>query len=93
MGTLLSNISVRNKINILSGSLLFALIIFASFEIHKLNTVKSNFLKYSDVAVTLEVTTLKINRDTNYVSRLNRSIMLGDGHQKTSQKCVNVSRA
>lgn len=86
MSKLLSNISVRNKINVLSGTLLFALIFFASFEIYKLTTIKTNFEKYSDVAVALEVTTLEINRDTNYVSRLNRSIMLGDNYQQNMSK-------
>lgn len=86
MSKLLSNISVRNKINVLSGTLLFALIFFASFEIYKLTTIKTNFEKYSDVAVALEVTTLEINRDTNYVSRLNRSIMLGDNYHQNMSK-------
>lgn len=86
MSKLLSNISVRNKINVLSGTLLFALIFFASFEIYKLTAIKTNFEKYSDVAVALEVTTLEINRDTNYVSRLNRSIMLGDNYQQNMSK-------
>ncbi|MDE3270495.1 methyl-accepting chemotaxis protein [Pseudoalteromonas sp. G4] len=86
MNTLLSNISVRNKINILSGTLLSALILFASFEIYKLSTIKANFKKYSEVAVALEVTTLEINRDTNYVSRLNRSIMLGDNYHANMNK-------
>ncbi|WP_372768469.1 hypothetical protein [Pseudoalteromonas sp.] len=82
MSTLLSNISVRNKINILSGALLSVLISFAAFEIHKLSTIKINFETYTAVAVALEVTTLKINRDINYVSRLNRSIMLSDNYQE-----------
>ncbi|MFY8351282.1 methyl-accepting chemotaxis protein [Pseudoalteromonas sp. SSM20] len=86
MSTLISNISVRNKINILSGTLLLALILFASFEIYKLSTINENFKKYSEVSVALEVTTLEINRDTNYVSRLNRSIMLGDNYHENMSK-------
>ena len=86
MNTLLSNVSVRNKININSGALLIALILFASFEIYKLNSIKSSFEPYSRVAVKLEVTTLKINRDVNYVSRINRSIMLGDDYQSNLAK-------
>lgn len=86
MNTLLSNVSVRNKINIISGALLFASILFASFEIYKLNSIKSSFEQYSRVAVKLEVTTLKINRDVNYVSRINRSIMLGDDYQSNLAK-------
>lgn len=86
MTTVLSNLSVRSKINIISGSLLILLIIFAAFEIYKLKTIQNDFNLYSKVAVKLEVITLKINRDMNYVSRLNRSIMLGDDYNKNLSK-------
>lgn len=84
MSALLSNLSVRNKINIISGALLALLFIFAGFEIIKIKSIQSSFKTYSKVAVALETTTLKINRDMNYVSRLNRSIMLGDNYQKNA---------
>ncbi len=82
MNSLLSSISVKNKINLISGVMLGVLIIFALFEIIKMKDIQSQFSEYSKVAVALEVTTLKINRDMNYVSRLTRSIMLGDSYQK-----------
>ncbi|ALO33866.1 hypothetical protein CMT41_03350 [Colwellia sp. MT41] len=82
----LSNISVKMKISLLTGVLLLALISVASFSIMQLLSIKSAFNQFSQSAVVLETTILEVNRDLNYVSRLTRSIMLGDNYQKNHNK-------
>lgn len=86
MQQLLGNITVKNKINLISASLLIILVVFAFFTFTTLKGISERFKMYSSVAVVLEVSTLKINRDMNYVSRLTRSIMLGDAYQKNLSK-------
>jgi len=82
----LNKISVKGKISLLTGVLLVALISVATFTIVQLLSIKSAFTQFSQSAVVLETTILEVNRDMNYVSRLTRSIMLGDNYQKNHNK-------
>jgi methyl-accepting chemotaxis protein len=82
----LNKISVRSKISLLTGVLLVALVSVAVFTIIQLLSIKSAFTQFSNGAVVLETTILEVNRDMNYVSRLTRSIMLGDNYQKNHSK-------
>lgn len=82
----LNNVSVKGKISLLTGVLLIALILVSAFNIVQLLSIKSAFTQYSQSAVVLETTILEVNRDMNYVSRLTRSIMLGDDYQKNHNK-------
>lgn len=82
----LNNVSVKGKISLLTGVLLIALILVSAFTIVQLLSIKSAFTQYSQSAVVLETTILEVNRDMNYVSRLTRSIMLGDDYQKNHNK-------
>ncbi len=82
----LNEISVKAKISLLTGVLLVALVVVAAFTVFQLLSIKSAFTQYSQSAVVLETTILEVNRDMNYVSRLTRSIMLGDDYQKNHNK-------
>jgi len=84
--TLLNNISVKAKVGSLTGLLVAAIVIMAVFVLLQLTSIKKSFTEYSQVAVNLGETTLKVNRDMNYVSRLTRSIMLGDNYKKNHDK-------
>ncbi len=53
---------------------------------HKLSVIKENITVNTDTAVAGKVLTLSIKADMNYVSRLSRSIMLGDDYDKNMQK-------
>ncbi len=82
----LNEISVKAKISLLTGVLLVALVVVAAFTVFQLLSIKSAFTQYSQSAVLLETTILEVNHDMNYVSRLTRSIMLGDDYQKNHNK-------
>ena len=84
--TFLNNISVKAKVGSLTGILVAAIAIMAAFVLFQLSSIKNSFTEYSQVAVNLGETTLKVNRDMNYVSRLTRSIMLGDNYKKNHGK-------
>jgi methyl-accepting chemotaxis protein len=86
---LLHNISVKGKISLLTATLLSTLVFISVFVITQITSIKSEFKQYSQVAVELEASTIKINRDMNYVSRLTRSIMLGDNYQKNHNKLTS----
>ncbi len=82
----LNNISVKAKVGSLTGLLVSAIVIMAIFVLLQLTSINKSFTEYSQVAVNLGETTLKVNRDMNYASRLTRSIMLGDNYKKNHDK-------
>ncbi|NQY47935.1 MAG: methyl-accepting chemotaxis protein [Colwellia sp.] len=82
----LNKVSVKIKISLLTGVLLVALVSVATFTIVQLLSIEHAFTQYSQSAVVLETTILEVNRDMNYVSRLTRSIMLGDNYKKNHGK-------
>jgi len=84
--TFLNNISVKAKVGSLTGIMVAAIVVMAAFVLLQLTSIKHSFTEYSQIAVNLGETTLKVNRDMNYVSRLTRSIMLGDNYQKNHDK-------
>lgn len=84
--TFLNNISVKAKVGSLTGIMVTAIVVIAAFVLLQLTSIKQSFTEYSQVAVNLGETTLKVNRDMNYVSRLTRSIMLGDNYEKNHKK-------
>ncbi len=84
--TFLNNISVKAKVGSLTGLLVSAIVIMAIFVLLQLTSINKSFTEYSQVAVNLGETTLKVNRDMNYASRLTRSIMLGDNYKKNHDK-------
>jgi methyl-accepting chemotaxis protein len=82
----LNKVSVKGKISLLTGVLLLSLVTIAAFTITQFLSIKSAFTQYSQGVVVLETTILEVSRDMNYVSRLTRSIMLGDDYQKNHSK-------
>jgi methyl-accepting chemotaxis protein len=79
---LLKKLSVKVRIAGLTIILLGCMVFLAGFFLVDLDHIDSNFEEYTQAAVPAELLTLKINRDMNYVSRLTRSIMLGDDYDK-----------
>ncbi|MEC4726326.1 methyl-accepting chemotaxis protein [Shewanella sp. D64] len=78
----LSTISI--KLKLLSVMLVFVLsgvVILANVVINT-KGVETRFNEYDQAGVTSEKYILMISRDMNYVSRLSRSIMLGDDYDK-----------
>ncbi|MCP5078980.1 MAG: HAMP domain-containing protein [Psychromonas sp.] len=85
---LLSRFSVKGKIAFLTTVLVVTMLFVATFALFQLSSIKSQFTVYSQIAVSLEADTLKVNRDMNYISRLTRSIMLGDNYSKNHSKLL-----
>jgi len=86
MQSVLQNLSVKMKINLISGLFISAIVIIVGFSVAKMKTVEGQFFLYSTVAAKMQLEITEINRDMNYVSRLTRSIMLGDDYQKNFKK-------
>ena len=86
MGSLLSSLSVKGKIYLLAGALLLVILTISAFTLIQLKEVKGKFSEYSQSAVPTQIANLEISRDMNYVSRLTRSIMLGDNYPKNMDR-------
>ncbi|OEY67295.1 hypothetical protein BG841_13155 [Marinobacter sp. X15-166B] len=76
------NLTVKSKI--FSITIIFSIIIAAlgSFSVGQMGLVSTAFTDYSEFAVAIEKQASDIVSDTNYVSRLNRSIILGGDYSK-----------
>lgn len=76
------SLTVKTKIYAITA--IFSLIIVAlgAFSLNQISAAKKAFTHYSELAVAIEKQTLMITADMNYVSRLNRSIILGGNHQQ-----------
>lgn len=85
---ILQNVSVKMRIHLLVIILLMLIVGIGGFTLIRFIEVKDNFTQYSQEAVPGQVLILKISRDTNYVSRLTRSIMLGDNYAKNHGRLV-----
>ena len=82
----LQKLSVKIRIAALTVILLAGMVLLAGFSLVGLGHIEKNFDSYTQEAVPAELLALRINRDMNYVSRLTRSIMLGDDYQKNMDR-------
>lgn len=78
----ISNLSIKTKLSLLLGIMVVSLLIVAFTLGNRLMYIDHNFKEYNDSGVAGQKYTLMISRDMNYVSRLTRSIMLGDDYAK-----------
>ncbi|MBI3561115.1 MAG: methyl-accepting chemotaxis protein [Gammaproteobacteria bacterium] len=78
--------SIRGRLIILVALFGVCLAGLSVFAISRLGFIDTNFTEYHSAAVASEMQILMISRDMNYVSRLTRSIMLGDDYSKNMQK-------
>ncbi|MBV7314469.1 methyl-accepting chemotaxis protein [Shewanella sp. NIFS-20-20] len=74
--------SIKARLVFLSGFVVCSGIAITGVLMWDLAQVEAHFEEYEQGSVLTEVAVLKISRDMNYVSRLNRSIMLGDDYQQ-----------
>ena len=78
--------SIRSRLLIMVSLFGISLLGVSLFAVNRLHYIDGNFTEYHAIAVASEVNILKINRDMNYVSRLTRSIMLGDDYAANMKK-------
>ncbi|MDH5727834.1 MAG: methyl-accepting chemotaxis protein, partial [Gammaproteobacteria bacterium] len=86
MLSLLSNRSIKFRLSLLFGIPLAAMLFLAFFLANHLTNIQQSFNEFNDAGVQSQKFSLMISRDMNYVSRLTRSIMLGDDYQKNLDK-------
>jgi methyl-accepting chemotaxis protein len=72
------SISLKAKFGLLLGLVITASIVTLVFVNLRLNNFDAQFSDFHKAGVELDRHTLMVSRDTNYISRLTRSIMLGD---------------
>ncbi|MGB0894061.1 MAG: methyl-accepting chemotaxis protein [Parashewanella sp.] len=85
--------TLKAKLTWTSLASIFATIVLAVMVIAQLNQLIGRFDSFRATSVSAKKYTLKINRDLNYVSRLTRSIMLGDDFDKNFSKLEKYIQA
>jgi methyl-accepting chemotaxis protein len=78
--------SIRARLLIMVSLFGICLLGMSLFAVNRLHYIAGNFTEYHAIAVNSDMHILKINRDMNYVSRLTRSIMLGDDYAANMKK-------
>ena len=74
--------TIRARLTALLCVFAISLSAITFFAYTRMKYIDGNFAEYHASAVTSQMHILMINRDMNYVSRLTRSIMLGDDYSK-----------
>ena len=85
---LFNNFKIKTKLHFITVLVLASVIIITLIISKNTQALKNNFIEYDQAAVESQKLILMINRDMNYVSRLNRSIMLGDSFNSNFEKLV-----
>jgi methyl-accepting chemotaxis protein len=78
----MSNYTIKAKQGLLLTIFTLSIIILTAITFIKLNQINRSFHQYDEGGVAVENGLLKISSATNYISRLTRSIMLGDDFDK-----------
>ncbi len=74
--------TIKLKLLTLVSVVFVGLVSLLAMTAYELKEIKQGFSTYESVGVYAQTQVLKIAADTNYVSRLTRSIMLGDDYKK-----------
>ena len=72
---------ISAKIYTISTVFSIAIVVLGIFSVSQFGAVNKAFSNYSSIAVAIEKQVLTITADSNYVSRLNRSIILGGQYE------------
>lgn len=78
----LSQMTIKSRLTLLATIFFIAFLTLAGIVTLRVQYIESNFDQYNQSSVAGQKLTLMISRDVNFVSRLTRSIMLGDDYQK-----------
>ena len=78
----MKNLSLKAKFGVLIALVVAGNLFTLLFVMNRLSAFEGQFSDFHKAGVELERQTLAVSRDTNYVSRLTRSIMLGDSLDK-----------
>jgi len=78
----MGNLSIKLKQTILLVIFSVSIVLLVLVTMFKLKQLGNSFELYDSTGVAIERCLLQISADTNYISRLTRSIMLGDDYEK-----------
>jgi len=82
----LKNLTIKLKLNFITALVVTSILGITLIMFTNAGLIQKNFNEYDQAAVESQKLIIMINRDMNYISRLNRSIMLGDDFLKNLNK-------
>lgn len=82
----LNNLTIRQRMNYLIGSVTASLIIAATFVFFALGSIEAQYDDLQNNTTAAALYTVEIEKDLNYVSRTTRDIMLGGDYEASMQK-------
>jgi methyl-accepting chemotaxis protein len=77
-----NNLSIRQRMRFLIGFVTFLVLITSAFISVAFNKIESRYKYLQENSVVAALYTLEIEKALNYVSRVNRDIMLGNDYDK-----------
>ena len=77
-----SQLSIKHKMQVLTGIILFALIGAAGFTYFALHSMQAEFTKLKDNEIATTLTIYDIEKRMNYISRNDRDVLLGGSREK-----------
>lgn len=80
------NMSIKARLSLFIGILVISNLALLLVTDSRLGVTNDNFSEYEHAGVPGKMISLMIKEDMNYVSRLTRSIMLGDDYQKNMDR-------
>jgi len=79
-------LSIKLKLQLITALVVTSILGITLIMFSNAGVIQKNFNEYDQAAVESQKLIIMINRDMNYVSRLNRSILLGDNFSKNFNK-------
>lgn len=80
------NMSIKQKLMTITGALIVTFSFTFLLVFLSIGYIKDEFIHFKESAYKGEMSTLNINKEINYVSRLTRDIMLGNEYEKNIKK-------
>ncbi len=87
--SILRSLSIRSRLMMLAVIVVIMNLVVVAITHMRVGQIEALFTEYDEAGVKEQLLTLQISRDMNYVSRLTRSIMLGDNYDKNFNKLTD----
>ena len=81
---LLANRSMKSKFNFLTMQVILGFLLTLGLTSMALHSLRKGYESYSKIGVEIQIRTLMVARDQNFLSRLIRSIYLGESWDCTA---------
>ncbi|CAM3757492.1 methyl-accepting chemotaxis protein [Vibrio aquimaris] len=87
-----SKVKIRAKLHFITSLIMVSIVLIIAIIISNAEAIQKDFTEYDKAAVESQKLILMINRDMNYISRLSRSIMLGDDFDSNFKKLASTKK-